>query len=118
MWGADPQRSFSLVSPPPSGGTPTSGDLVLSGSLACSPNPAKRVPVAVSFQTRAPGRATLTVYDASGRKVEEMEQSTLATDNTIVWQTSSRAPGLYLGRLRVEGGGVSETHLLHIGVLK
>lgn len=117
LWGHDAGRTFSLVDPPTTGSLPDGG-LLVAGSLRCYPNPAKRSPVTVAFQLKEPSLVTLTVYDPSGRRVAEMEQAGLKSDNALVWKADGQAPGLYLGSLRIEAGGSSESHLVHIGLLR
>src|SRR5262249_7496558 len=101
VYGGNPGRDFAYVSPPTSGGITGSG-LVVSGTLKCYPNPAKRSPMTVAFQLTEPGQATLTIYDPSGRQIDRITQSALRSDNALIWDPSRAAPGMYLARLDIE----------------
>jgi hypothetical protein len=114
--GGGPGRDFALVTPPTSGTVGGSG-LVVSGTLKCYPNPAKRSPMTVAFQLTEPGQATLTIYDPSGRQIDRISQSALRSDNALIWDPSKAAPGMYLARLDIEASGKKETHLVQLGVL-
>jgi hypothetical protein len=116
VWGGNPGRDFAFVSPPTTGTVPGSS-LMVSGSLKCYPNPAKRRPMTVAFQLTEPGQATLTIYDPSGRQIDRISQSALRSDNALIWDPSAAAPGMYLARLDIEASGKKETHLVQLGVL-
>ena len=118
VWGGGAERNFSLITPPATYDSAATGSgLVVSGSLKCYPNPAKRSPMTVAFQLTGAGQATLTVFDPSGRQIDQVSQSAYQSDNALVWNPSSRAPGMYIGRLEIESGGKKETHLVQLGVL-
>jgi M6 family metalloprotease-like protein len=116
VWGGNPGRDFALVTVPTSG-TIAGSDLVVSGTLKCYPNPAKRSPMTVAFQLTEPGQATLTIYDPSGRQIDRISQSALRSDNALIWDPSKAAPGMYLARLDIEASGKKETHVVQLGVL-
>jgi hypothetical protein len=117
VWGRDPRRTFSLIDLP-SSGSPGEGVPLVRGTIACYPNPARRSPVTVSYRLNEPAEVTLTLYDPTGRRVGEVAQQGLASDNALIWDAVGQAPGLYLGNLVIRGTGKQENHLLHIGVLK
>lgn len=116
VWGADGGRSFAFTAPPAGGGVAGSG-LLVSGSLVAYPNPAKRKPVVVTFSLTQPAQARMSIFDTSGREVARLKQSAFASDNHLVWEPGTAAPGLYLGRLELEGGGRQETHMVRFGIL-
>jgi len=116
VWGGGPGRGFSLVTTPTSGGVTGSG-LLVSGSLKCYPNPAKKSPMTVAFQLTEPGQATLTIYDPSGRLIDTITQPGVRSDNALIWDPSRAAPGMYMARLDVEASGKKETHVVQLGVL-
>jgi M6 family metalloprotease-like protein len=117
VWGGNPGRSFALATSPVSGGLPQS-DLVVQGSLKCYPNPATREPMVVTFSLREAADCRLTIFDPSGRQVAEISQAGIRSDNSIVWETSSHGPGLYVGRLQISSQAATETHTVHLGVLR
>jgi len=116
VYGGGPGRNFALTTVPQTGSVTGSG-LIVSGSLKCYPNPAKRSPMTVAFQLTEPGQATLTIYDPSGRQVDQVTQSALRSDNALIWNPSKVAPGMYLARLDVEASGKKETQVVQLGVL-
>jgi M6 family metalloprotease-like protein len=117
VWGGGPGRAFALTTSP-SGGGISESSLVVQGSLKCYPNPATREPMVVSFSLREPADCRLTIFDPSGRQVADLSQAGIRSDNSMVWDTAGQAPGLYVGRLQISGQGASETHVVHLGVLR
>jgi hypothetical protein len=117
VWGGDPGRSFALVGSPAGGGLPQ-GTLVIDGTLKCYPNPAQRMPMTVSFALREPAECRLTIFDPSGRQVADITQQGIRSDNSIIWDPSRNGPGLYVGRLEITGQAASESHLVHMAVLR
>ncbi len=116
MWGGGPGRTFALTTVPSSGSV-AGGGLLAAGTLVAYPNPAKRRPIVVSFALTEPARVRLAILDTSGREVARLEQDGLRSDNHVVWNPAEAAPGVYVGRLELEGGGRTETHVVHLGVL-
>ena len=116
VYGGNAGRDFAFITPPATGTVSGSG-LVVSGTLKCYPNPAKRRPMTVAFQLTEPAQATLTIYDPSGREIDRISQSALRSDNALIWDPSRAAPGMYLARLDIEASGKKETHVVQLGVL-
>jgi hypothetical protein len=80
-------------------------------------NPSTTIP----FHLSTAGETRLTVFDAAGRRVEQLVNSALpAGDHTIRWDASGLASGAYFLRLDHTGhaGGTSASPVLRVLLLK
>lgn len=83
-------------------------DLIPEGArlaLRVVPNP-NRGDAVIAYRIPAPGRVRIDLLDASGRLVGNLAADPLmpSGDHRVVWDGRALAPGVYLLRLRSEGG--------------
>jgi M6 family metalloprotease-like protein len=86
--------------------------------LYCWPNPTSDVS-RIRVTTAYPAQATVKVFDLSGRKVADLTgSSTAAGPFEILWDVSNVESGVYVGEVKVTGGGSDERAQIKIAVVK
>ncbi|MFH1143314.1 MAG: hypothetical protein V1774_02070 [Candidatus Eisenbacteria bacterium] len=90
----------------------------LLGRLVCHPNP-MRTTLSLSYETAAPGRSTIALYDLAGRRVAVLlERSEAAGHHEVVpdlgaWRAAA-APGVYWAVLERDGLAMAREKLVLI----
>jgi hypothetical protein len=86
--------------------------------LYCWPNPTSDVS-RIRVTTAYPAQATVKVFDLSGRKVADLSGSSSAAGPfEILWDVSNVESGVYIGEVKVTGGGSDERAQVKIAVVK
>ncbi len=81
-------------------------------NLVCSPNPFQRA-VTISFNLPIPGRVLAQVFDVSGRTVATLANAELPAGRTqAVWSPAKLSSGVYLLKLQLPDGSVTEKLML------
>jgi M6 family metalloprotease-like protein len=84
----------------------------------CWPNPAateSRIRITLPY----PARATAQIFDLAGRRIASLQdKSDLAGAFEIVWNVEHVESGVYLARVKAEGGGQTHESQIKIAVVK
>lgn len=80
--------------------------------LAAAPNPFNPR-TSIRFSLEAAAELTLSIFDASGRRVETLHRGPMAAgEHRVVWQAEGRASGVYFCQLRVGANSASQSLVL------
>lgn len=87
-------------------------DVPAASRLACAPNPVRGA-AELRFRLPVAAKATVHLYDLSGRRVASLYDGVAPAGETrVTWDASSTAPGLYFAKLSAGGREDSERVLL------